>query len=246
MQPAEEGREASSSTPDLEVLGYATGERAQWSQRPGYKELLQLLAEWESIKLPTRTVPAEAELRDRILQMRLRQMSRASSRAPEGAERAAVLQRAGQGVIRDIAALKGGSKGGKCMVRLIAAVLTLPTKHVKFVEMADSVCRRLGELMAEAQSKGFDTRPYPRSSPKTVLLFWCMHEACRVKEAMMANRFLRQGNPLEECYEEGENLLQQTLRQAQCGLLGKAQRRRLEQYRRHLDLGFYKNLIGTL
>ena len=45
---------------------------------------------------------------------------------------------------------------------------------------------------------------------------------------------------MEECYEEGDNLLQQTLRQVKCGILGKAQRRRLEQYRRHLDVSFMR------
>ena len=69
-----------------------------------------------------------------------------------------------------------------------------------------------------------------------MLLFWCLDKAHRGHQEQIKQRIERPGDPLEECYELGDTLVQQTLRQASCGILGKAQRRRLEQYNRHLDL----------
>ena len=113
-------------------------------------------------------------------------------------------------------------------------------RKVAAKDMAGVISRRLVELMAEAEAQECDARPYPRTSPKTVVLFWRMQQATRAKEAAVERRILRPGNPLEDCYEEGVNLLQQTLRQVKSGVLGKAQRRRLEQYRRHLEVAFMR------
>ena len=62
-QPAEESGEVSGAAPVLGEFAYATGEWAQWGQHQGYKELLELVAEWESVKLPTRRLLTGAELR---------------------------------------------------------------------------------------------------------------------------------------------------------------------------------------
>ena len=82
--------------------------------------------------------------------------------------------------------------------------------NVSAKEAAGRLSRRLLELMAEAEAQECDTRPYPRTSPKTVLLFWCMQEATRVHAAEVERRLLQPGNPMEDCYEEGDNLLPQT------------------------------------
>ena len=55
--PGEESGEVSGRAPRLGELSYATGEWEQWCHHVGYKELLQLLATWESVTLPTRTLP---------------------------------------------------------------------------------------------------------------------------------------------------------------------------------------------
>ena len=134
----------------------------------------------------------------------------------------------------------GAAHRKQLLRQFLAGVSHVPQWKVSAQERAVNIARRLLELMAQAEEQECDTRPYPRTSPKTVLLFWCLQEATRAHEAEVERRVLRPGNPMEECYEEGENLLQQTLRQAKCGILGKAQRRRLEQYRRHLDVSFMR------
>ena len=242
VQPAQESGEVPGPAPRLGELAYGTGEWAQWRHHPGYKELLQVLAEWESLKLPTRRVVPGPELRARFLAARELQAARPSSRTPEGAERAAELQRVAQVVLADLAdaRIPGERKRKRNLRRFLAGVLHVPQKNVGAQELAGNISRRLLELMAKAEEQECDTRPYPRTSPKTVLLFWCLQEATRAHEAEVERRVLRPGNPMEECYEEGDNLLQQTLRQAQCGIYGKAQRRRLEQYRRHLDVSFMR------
>ena len=83
MQPAEESGELPGTAPRLGELAYATGEWAQWSHHWGYKEPLQLLAQWESVNLPTRRQPTGPELRARFLVARQRQAARPSSRTPE-------------------------------------------------------------------------------------------------------------------------------------------------------------------
>ena len=233
--PAEESGEVSGTAPVLGDLAYATGEWAQWSHHQGYKELLEVLAQWESAQLPRRKLPTEAFLRSRLLKERQEQAARPSSCTPEGAERAEELQRAAKGVLAEL-----GQSKRHHLRRLLCAALHLSQWKVSAKDMAGAIVRRLVELMAEAEAQECDTRPYPRTSPKTVLLFWCMQEATRAQEAEVERRVLRPGNPLEDCYEEGDNLLQQTLRQAKSGLLGKAQRRRLEHYRRHLDVAFMR------
>ena len=45
-------------------------------------------------------------------------------------------------------------------------------------------------------------------------------------------------NPMEECYESSASLIEQTLRQAELGILGKQQRRRLQSYERYLHMPF--------
>ena len=235
VQPAQVSGEVPGPAPRLGELTYATGEWAQWRHHQGYKELLQLLAEWESLKLPTRREVPGSELRARLLAARELQLARPSSRTPVGAERAAELQRVAQAVLAEV-----GQPKRRYLRRLLGGALHVQVMHTSATELAGTISRRLLELMAQAEEQECDTRPYPRTSPKTVLLFWCLQEATRAHEAEVERRVLRPGNPMEECYEEGENLLQQTLRQAKCGILGKAQRRRLEQYRRHLDVSFMR------
>ena len=43
---------------------------------------------------------------------------------------------------------------------------------------------------------------------------------------------------MEECYEDSASLIEQTLRQAELGILGKKQRRRLLSYQGYVDALF--------
>ena len=178
VQPAQVSGEVPGPAPRLGELAYATGEWAQWRHHQGYKELLQLLAEWESLKLPTRREVPGSELRTRFLAARELQLARPSSRTPVGAERAAELQRVAQAVLAEL----GQAKGTR-VLRLLGVVLQVSRRKAAAKDVAGVVSRRLVGLMAEAEAQQCDTRPYPRTSPKTVVLFWCTQEATRAKEA---------------------------------------------------------------
>ena len=73
---------------DEAQLEYATGAWAQWRGRQGYRELMNVVAEWEEIKLPQFRVANAAELTEKMVAARRRQQNRKSARAQRGAPQA--------------------------------------------------------------------------------------------------------------------------------------------------------------
>ena len=138
MQPAQVSGEVPGPAPRLGELAYATGEWAQWKHHHGYKELLQLLAEWESLKLPTRREVSGSELRARLLAARELQLARPSSRTPVGAERTAELQRVAQAVLAEV-----GQPKRALLRRLVGSVLQVSRWKVAAKEVAGAIAGRL-------------------------------------------------------------------------------------------------------